>query len=106
MPSGNRQLLTMTFWSEPSGFITWIRLPLSSSTNRRPAALLRPDVGFDFVARDAVMLFSFHIRCPDLVLCAGGLCRNGSTDSALLTNPKALAQEPLQDLAATALRQL
>jgi hypothetical protein len=33
-------------------------------------------------------------------------CIAQSTDGALLTSPKALTQEPLQDLAATALRQL
>src|SRR5271157_5783001 len=44
------------------------------------------------------MLFSFH-KCF-------GLTFAQSTDGALLTNPKALAQEPLQDLAATTLRQL
>src|SRR6478672_1181203 len=37
---------------------------------------------------------------------ARGLMPDRSTDRALLANPKAVAQEPLQDLAATALRQL
>src|SRR6476661_808756 len=47
-------------------------------------------------------LLSYCVSVPQ---CARASIRNRSTDSALLTNPKALAQDPLQDLAATALRQ-
>src|SRR5471030_1154778 len=37
-----------------------MRSPLSSSTNSLPTASLRPDVGFDFVAKASVITFSFH----------------------------------------------
>ena len=45
---GKWQSVTMTFRSEPSGPIEWMRPPLRSSTNSRPAARFRPDLVFAF----------------------------------------------------------
>src|SRR3954452_13248065 len=37
-----------------------MRPPLSSRMNSLPTASLRPDVGFDFVAKASVIALSFH----------------------------------------------
>src|SRR5258708_2428625 len=59
MPSGRRQSATTTFRSEPSGRIEWMRLVLTSRTNRRPTAVLLSEVDFDLVTRFSFMSFSF-----------------------------------------------
>src|ERR671923_2379095 len=63
MPSGCRQPVTMTFWSEPSAFSEKTRPPLKSRTNRRPMVALLPDVtGFGLETSDSVMyIFSLGL---------------------------------------------
>src|SRR5437764_2826785 len=64
----------MTFRSEPSGLIEWIRPTLSSRTNRRPTAALRTDLGFDFelVVRASVTWHLFMSVCSQRLR---GRCR-------------------------------
>src|SRR6516225_8579900 len=48
----------MVLRSEPSGFIEWMRSPLSSRTKSRPERVT-PDAFFDLVASSIVMIFPF-----------------------------------------------
>src|SRR5689334_15730184 len=65
MPSGSRQSVTVTLRLEPSGFTVTMRLPLASSTNRRPSTVLAPGGRLDLAAFDSdilVLLFIVHRR--------------------------------------------
>src|SRR5258706_16282945 len=53
----------MTFLPEPSGFIEWMRPPLSSRTNNRPPTLL--DTGPGFAAKVSVITISFQVSGLD-----------------------------------------
>src|SRR6185295_1727926 len=61
MPSGRWQSVTMTFFSEPSGFTVKMRPPLRSRTNKRPAVLLATDLIFGFETC-LLMFFSFKYQ--------------------------------------------
>src|SRR5258707_474412 len=110
MPSGNRHWVTMTFRSVPSGFIDSILPRLSSRTNSRGTTPSRPSFGFELAPRVLVILLSFHRLCLDSAVRAGlrmlPTWIAQSSDVAFLTSPKTLAQQPLENLAATTLRQL
>jgi hypothetical protein len=51
-----RQLVTMVLRFDPSGFMEWMRSPLSSRRNNRPE-LVAVGEGFDLVAWSTAMIF-------------------------------------------------
>ena len=80
MPSGTWQPVTMVLRSDPPGFIEWLRSPLTSGRNSRPArTTLRRRIGAPLTrcCHECSGPFSIKVSSPYPSLVRSGLARHG-----------------------------